>query len=152
MFQAISYKLEILAQIALQVANYDYGFFWYFYQDGTIHFESKMTGLINVIAADADAKYSHGQKLPARGLYAPIHQHIFCTRLDFCLDGQENSVSEVNIVSDANERRKNQQGNAFRAVEAEFTRELEAQRKTNSDTQRCKITECHTVFVDCFCL
>ncbi len=28
------------------VANYDYGFYWYFYQDGTIEMEVKLTGII----------------------------------------------------------------------------------------------------------
>ena len=26
------------------IGNYDYGFFWYLYQDGTIEFEVKLTG------------------------------------------------------------------------------------------------------------
>ena len=29
------------------VGNYEYGFFWYFYQDGTIEFEVKLTGIIS---------------------------------------------------------------------------------------------------------
>ena len=29
------------------ISNYDYGFFWYFYQDGTIEFEAKLTGIIS---------------------------------------------------------------------------------------------------------
>jgi primary-amine oxidase len=28
------------------VANYEYGLFWYFYQDGSIQFEAKLTGSI----------------------------------------------------------------------------------------------------------
>ena len=29
------------------VGNYEYGFFWYLYQDGTIEFEVKLTGISN---------------------------------------------------------------------------------------------------------
>ena len=29
------------------VGNYDYGFYWYFYQDGTIQMEVKLTGIMN---------------------------------------------------------------------------------------------------------
>jgi hypothetical protein len=30
------------------VGNYEYGFFWYLYQDGTIQFEIKLTGIMNL--------------------------------------------------------------------------------------------------------
>ena len=33
------------------VGNYEYGFYWYFYQDGTIQFEVKLTGIINTAGA-----------------------------------------------------------------------------------------------------
>ena len=29
------------------IGNYDYGFFWYLYQDGTIAFEVKLTGVLS---------------------------------------------------------------------------------------------------------
>ena len=29
------------------VGNYDYGFYWYFYQDGTLEYQVKMTGVIS---------------------------------------------------------------------------------------------------------
>ena len=29
------------------VENYEYGFFWYLYQDGTIQFEIKLTGILS---------------------------------------------------------------------------------------------------------
>ena len=32
------------------VGNYEYGFFWYFYQDGTIQLEIKLTGIVNTAA------------------------------------------------------------------------------------------------------
>jgi primary-amine oxidase len=27
--------------------NYEYALYWYFYQDGTIHFELKLTGILS---------------------------------------------------------------------------------------------------------
>lgn len=30
------------------VENYKYGFFWYFYQDGNIQFEIKLTGILSL--------------------------------------------------------------------------------------------------------
>lgn len=31
----------------MQIANYEYGFFWYLYQDGTIQHEVKLTGILS---------------------------------------------------------------------------------------------------------
>ena len=42
------------------VGNYDYGFFWYFYQDGTIQLEVKLTGIIQTAAVDAGRDLSAG--------------------------------------------------------------------------------------------
>ena len=36
------------------VGNYDYGFYWYFYQDGTIQMEVKLTGIMNTMALKPD--------------------------------------------------------------------------------------------------
>ena len=35
------------------VGNYEYGFYWYFYQDGTIEFEVKLTGIVHTAALRA---------------------------------------------------------------------------------------------------
>ena len=32
------------------VGNYDYGFYWHFYQDGSIHCDVKLTGIMNTAA------------------------------------------------------------------------------------------------------
>ena len=34
------------------VGNYEYGFYWYFYQDGSLQFEVKLTGVISNGAAE----------------------------------------------------------------------------------------------------
>ena len=39
--------------VLLDVGNYDYGFFWYLYQDGTIQFEVKLTGIMSMGASPA---------------------------------------------------------------------------------------------------
>ena len=33
--------------LVVQIANYEYGFFWYLYQDGTIQHEVKLTGILS---------------------------------------------------------------------------------------------------------
>src|SRR5262249_4226795 len=79
--------------------NYEYGFFWYFYLDGTIEFEVKLTGIVSTGAfSPSDPPPAYGTVL-APGLYAPNPQHFFNVRLDICVDGERNSVYEVNSVA-----------------------------------------------------
>ena len=80
------------------LGNYDYGFFWYFYQDGTIQFEVKLTGVILTKAVAAGTTDEHAN-LVAPQLTGPHHQHLFNVRLDFAVDGVHNSVYEVDTVA-----------------------------------------------------
>jgi primary-amine oxidase len=79
------------------LGNYDYGFFWYLYQDGTIQFEVKLTGIILTKAVPAGMTDEHAN-LVAPQLAGPHHQHLFNVRLDFAVDGVQNSVYEVDTV------------------------------------------------------
>jgi len=74
------------------VGNYDYGFYWYFYQDGTIQLEAKLTGIIQTAAVMPGERYAWGgMVLP--GLGGPTHQHLFCARLHMAVDGPRNRVT-----------------------------------------------------------
>jgi primary-amine oxidase len=79
------------------VGNYDYGFYWYLYQDGTLELEVKLTGILSTAAVDGDAS-GPWSPLVAPGLAAPVHQHLFCARLDPAVDGPVNEVHEVDVV------------------------------------------------------
>src|SRR5579883_1015603 len=81
------------------VENYEYGFFWYLYQDGTIQFEVKLTGILSLGASRPGESPKHGA-LVAPQLYAPNHQHFFNMRLDFDLDGVNNTVYRVDVTPD----------------------------------------------------
>jgi primary-amine oxidase len=76
------------------IGNYDYGFFWYLYQDGTIAFEVKLTGVLSTGGVAPGERPAHGT-LVAPGLNAMVHQHFFNMRLDLDVDGLENGVDEV---------------------------------------------------------
>ena len=76
------------------VGNYEYGYFWYLYTDGTIEYEVKLTGMLSTGAVPPGERPAHGT-LVAPGLYGPHHQHFFCVRLDMAVDGNENSVVQV---------------------------------------------------------
>ena len=78
------------------VGNYDYGFYWYFYLDGTIECEVKMTGVV-FTAGHPGGDYPYSTEV-APGLGAPVHQHLFSARLDMSVDGLANAVEEVDVT------------------------------------------------------
>ncbi len=108
------------------VGNYEYGFFWYFYQDGSIQLEIKLTGIINT-AGIAEGETPRNGTLVAPGLNAHIHQHFFNFRLDMSVDGEANAVYEVNTVAEPLGP-DNPHGNAFHAEATPLKTELAAQR------------------------
>jgi primary-amine oxidase len=108
------------------VGNYEYGFYWYFYQDGTIQYEVKLSGVASVGALPLGEKPKHGTLL-APGLYGPNHQHFFCARLDMMVDGQGNSVYECNSEA-VPPGPDNPHGNAWVVRSTLLARESEAQR------------------------
>jgi primary-amine oxidase len=73
------------------IGNYDYGFFWYFHQDGSIGYEVKLTGVLSTGAVAPGERPRHGV-LVAPGLNAMVHQHFFNVRLDLDVDGEANAV------------------------------------------------------------
>jgi len=77
------------------VGNYDYGFYWYFYLDGTIEHEVKMSGAL-FTAAYPGGDDPHAEEV-APGLGGPVHQHLFSARLDMTVDGPVNAVDEVDL-------------------------------------------------------
>ena len=90
---------RLVVSFIATVGNYEYGFYWYFYLDGTIQLEVKLTGIVSNGAVGPDEAPRWGE-LVAPGVYAPIHQHFFNVRLDMMVDGPHNSVYEVNTVAD----------------------------------------------------
>jgi primary-amine oxidase len=106
------------------VDNYEYGFFWYFYQDGSIQYEVKLTGNLLCGALADVGKYG---TLVAPELNAINHQHFFNMRLDFDLDGTHNSIYEVNTEAEPMGE-NNPYGNAFYAKPTLLTTEKSAQR------------------------
>jgi len=118
----------------INLSNYEYGFFWYLYQDGSIEFEVKLTGVLSTGAYRPGEKPRHGTAV-APGLYGPNHQHFFCVRLDTDIDGQANTVVEVNSeVTPLGP--ENPYGTAWVAMETPLLVEQAAQRTVNPDSGR----------------
>jgi primary-amine oxidase len=116
------------------VGNYEYGFYWYFYQDGNIQCEVKLTGIVNTTALKPGEEPRYGVEV-APQLNAPNHQHIFAARLVTCIDGPNNSVYEVNTAG-IPIGPDNPNGNAFKAEETLLCTEKQAQRRVNSGSSR----------------
>ncbi len=115
------------------VGNYEYGLFWYFYLDGTLQMEIKLTGIVQTTAV-SPGDVSECSPLIAPQLAAPNHQHLFNVRLDFDLDGAQNAVYEINVEPLPPER--NPHGNAFAARPTLLARESMAQRDTDPSRNR----------------
>ncbi|RLS29416.1 MAG: primary-amine oxidase [Planctomycetota bacterium] len=116
------------------VENYEYGFFWYLYQDGNIQFEVKLTGVLSLGAVQPGETPPWGA-LVAEQLYAPNHQHFFNVRLDIDLDGMENSVQRIDVVADESTP-QNPFGNAFQARATTLATETAAQANLCLETSR----------------
>jgi primary-amine oxidase len=117
------------------VGNYEYGFFWYFYQDGNIQLEVKLTGIISPMAIEPGSDPGPYANVVAEGIAGPYHQHIFNARLDFDVDGATNEIHEINA-----ERMplgpENPWANAFKPVATRLETEQQAQRDTDASVSR----------------
>ncbi|MGI5131220.1 primary-amine oxidase [Pseudonocardia sp. CA-107938] len=112
------------------VGNYDYGAYWYLHQDGSIALEMKLTGIVQTKAGEPGTADPHAVEV-APGLFAPHHQHLFCVRLDMALDGQRNTVHEVDVVPVASAT-----GHAFATVTTPLVSEAVAARDADAARAR----------------
>jgi primary-amine oxidase len=116
---------RLVVSFIATVGNYDYGYYWYFYQDGTIEYEVKLTGILSTGALPPDTTAKYGT-LVAPQVYAPNHQHYMSVRLDMMVDGLTNSVYEVHTEAEPMGP-SNPYGNAFYAKHTLLQTEQEAQ-------------------------
>jgi primary-amine oxidase len=116
------------------VGNYEYGFFWYFYLDGSIQFEVKLTGVISPMAVEP-GETPEFAGLVGLGVAGPNHQHLFNVRLDFDIDGVANTVYECDAVTEP-AGAENPFGNAWRSVATPLATEQEAIRDADPSRSR----------------
>ncbi|WP_448003727.1 primary-amine oxidase [Agromyces bauzanensis] len=115
------------------VGNYDYGFYWYLYLDGTIECEAKLTGVLFTSAYHPEAGDYASEVAP--GLGAPYHQHLFSARLDMMIDGVANAVDEVDAVR-LPMGEGNEYGNAFTKRRTRLRTEAEGARDADLNVGR----------------
>jgi len=131
-YGAAEWTKELVVTWTTVAGNYDYTFEWTFKTDGAISSDVILNGVVSVMSArsasadePADAADEAGGHLVADGLMAIHHQHFFCYRIDFDVDGTaHNRVVEVDAmpIRDAKDgRRSNTFGSATRPLRYEAT-------------------------------
>lgn len=104
-------RRELVIRWISTVGNYDYIFDWVFQQNGTIGIDAGATGIEAVkgvksqtmhdATAKEDTKYG---TLIDNNIVGTTHQHIYNFRLDMDIDGENNTLVEVNPVVAGNDR------------------------------------------------
>jgi primary-amine oxidase len=117
---------RLVISFIITAGNYEYAIYWYFYQDGSIEFEVKLTGIV-LTSALAPGETSDFGTLVAPQTLAAHHQHFLSVRLNMAVDGLRNTVYEVDTEA-IPPGPANPLGNAFRPVRRPLRRESEAQR------------------------
>ncbi|TWU22803.1 primary-amine oxidase [Bythopirellula polymerisocia] len=142
-------RRDLVLLYTVTVGNYDYFIKWIFHQDGTLEARAEASGILlakgapqescQTCIAAAKGKPVEGDErfgtLVDHQVIAPIHQHFFSIRLDFDIDGPQNSVAEVN-VSSLPVGPGNPQLNGFQVEKTPLTSELRARRDINLDSHR----------------
>jgi primary-amine oxidase len=118
----------VISSIAT-VGNYEYAYYWYLYQDGSIEYQVKLTGVISNGALAPGEVPGHGT-IVAPGVYGPHHQHFFNVRLDMAVDGPANRVYEVSPQA-LPEGPGNPVGNAWRVQETLIETEADGARSAD---------------------
>jgi primary-amine oxidase len=117
---------RLVISFIITVGNYEYAIYWYFYQDASIEFEVKLTGILLTSALSPGEASDFGTVVAPQTL-AAHHQHFLCARLDMAVDGLRNTVYEVDTEA-IPPGPGNPLGSAFRPVKRPLLRESEAQR------------------------
>jgi primary-amine oxidase len=127
-------KRRLVVSSIATVGNYDYGFYWYFHLDGSLELEVKLTGILSTKALPTERREAFAPPI-APDLAAPVHQHLFCARLDMAIDGPRNEVYELNVDPlplDAD----NPQHNGFAPSSTRLDSEQQAQRVVDPSRSR----------------
>ncbi|MEH2325691.1 MAG: primary-amine oxidase [Nostoc sp.] len=128
---------ELVMTMTAAVDNYDYSLNWIFHQDGTLEVQNELTGIVLAqgTAAQKQSEDDSYGRLIAKNIFGVNHQHFFNYRLDFDVDGQANSVIEMNVKALPMDE-KNPLGNAIAITETPLTKETAAVRDLDMKSSR----------------
>jgi primary-amine oxidase len=116
------------------VGNYEYGFFWYFHQDGSWEHESKLTGIVHTAGWVSEERSPYALPI-GQGVVTSNHQHFFCARLDLDIDGTANVAYDAEAFCEP-WGPTNPDGTAFRPERLTYERESQARRHVSPQTAR----------------
>ena len=132
------------------IGNYDFGFYWYFKQDGSIEAEVRLTGCnATGLLGESETETGYSETI-GPGHTSMLHQHVFNCRLDFEVDGPVNTVREAELVrvpygpdgydpephAGVDRTGLNRHGNAAYIERTPFETEADARRETNTHAGR----------------
>jgi primary-amine oxidase len=138
---------ELVIFFVATIGNYDYAVNYIFKQDGSLEVDLALTGImlakgVKEKRADENHMKNHSGMntensghLVAENIVAPHHQHFFNFRLDFDVDGTNNTVTEMNS-SAMSPGVNNPYLNGFVMRETMFKTESEAQRSMDMKAAR----------------
>ena len=116
----------------------EYLFYWRLKLDGSIDYEIRLSGELstNLPSAGEDPENPDHGVLASPGVNAQVHQHMFCARLDMSVDGEKNTVSEIDVETAPASSTENPYGNIFYAKETRLATEKEAVRTYDANKAR----------------
>ncbi|MDZ8030165.1 primary-amine oxidase [Nostoc sp. DedSLP04] len=128
---------ELVMKMTVAIDNYDYSINWIFHQDGTLEVQNELTGIVLAqgTAAQKQSDDDSYGRLIAQNIFGVNHQHFFNYRLDFDVDGQANSVMEMNVKALPMDE-KNPLGNAIALAEIPLVKETAAMRDLDMKSSR----------------
>jgi len=129
--------LPAISSCLLKVPSVEYVWNYFFYQDGSIEFEIRLTGILQVYVAGSNEPTPYGTRV-APGLNAHFHQHLFSVRIDPMVDGLLNSVVETDVLPASAEYGSpaNFAGNAFEVRDRVLGLASEGAREWDASTDR----------------
>jgi primary-amine oxidase len=125
--------IELYVSTLHVIGNYDYIFNWIFTLDGRIKFQVCPSGIIEASASNKIISQHHdivGGSLVSPNIVANTHSHCANVRIDFAVDGKNNTIAEINSKQ---LKKNNPYGNAFDEEEIILKNEKEARRNQNSN-------------------
>lgn len=128
---------RLVISMVCTVANYEYVWNYYFYQDGSIEFEIRLTGILQAYVAGPNEPAPYATRV-APGIHAHFHQHLFSVRVDPMVDGLLNSVIETDVLPTTAEygSPENFAGNAFQIHDRVLRRANEGAREWDASADR----------------
>ncbi|MFD2200544.1 hypothetical protein [Shivajiella indica] len=145
---------DLAIKYYITAGNYDYGFKWTFKEDGTVVIVTELNGIAHIRVVERVTDDPGSDDEAYQGNYfgtivephveANNHQHFFIFRLDLDIDGQHNSVGEMNMVP-VPKGPDNPYGNAIIGKMDMFKNELEAKRMANAASSRMWMVMNHHV-------